>query len=267
MTSNPLTYEHDLEKKGVEVNVRSSADSVFSDISRTSTIVDTSDFHPGSTLYISARGIGVLRFPLPSSELEISIFHNDGTLAYTSTRAKRSSSSAVLSHPKVGDLISTTYFFGPNREPVLKFLQSANNPTNDEDDANSVKVVGKWTSRSTAFMTADGRVFEWSYARTKDSNGKRVNIIALREKKDLGAKSDKQGKVIAQLIRSDETRAEGSSKCSAGNGGQLVLDQDATSQLDEALIVATCLMMLKKEIDRRRLIQIMMISGAASGGP
>ena len=35
-------------------------------------------------------------------------------------------------------------------------------------------------------------------------------------------------------------------------------------ELDEAVIVATCLMMLKKEIDRRRMIQLAIIAGAGS---
>jgi len=48
----------------------------------------------------------------------------------------------------------------------------------------------------TTFLRAsDGRVFEWSYASTKDANGKRVNIIALREKDSRG--------VLAQLIRGE----------------------------------------------------------------
>jgi len=32
----------------------------------------------------------------------------------------------------------------------------------------------------------------------------------------------------------------------------------------EEVVVATCLLMLKKEIDRRRTVQIMMISGVVS---
>jgi len=54
------------------------------------------------------------------------------------------------------------------------------------------------------------------------------------------------------LWRTSGTRAQGTSRCTAGNGGQLILDQEATSHVDEALIIATCLVMLKKEIDRRR---------------
>ncbi|ETI21775.1 hypothetical protein G647_05844 [Cladophialophora carrionii CBS 160.54] len=239
--------------KGQEVNVeiKSSSASTFSDTSHATTLLDASNFHPGKVLHIAQRGIGALRLPIPSSELVTQIFHEDGSVAYTSTRAKRSSGSAVLSHPKLGDLISTTYRWGPRRPPILQLIGS-------QDGEDIVTVNGKCTSRTTNFNTPDGSVFEWTYACTKDSNGKKVNIIALREKKT--------GKILAQLNRGEGTRTEGTSRCSAGNGGQLILDQDATSHIDEALIVATCLVMLKKEIDRRRCVQMAVIAGVVSGG-
>ncbi|KEF52749.1 uncharacterized protein A1O9_11166 [Exophiala aquamarina CBS 119918] len=265
MTTKAFEHQHKISDKTFEVEVRSSSESVFSEDSTTSTLLDDASFHPDTTFHIAARGIGVWRLPLPSSEVEIPIYRNDGSLAYTSTREKRSSGNCVLSHPKIGDLVSTTYFFGPNREPVLKLLQAPGEP---DGEANSINIKGKWVSRSTAFIMGDGRVFEWSYAHTKDSQGTRVKLIVLRqqEQSEVKMKGDKGGRILAQLVRGKETRAEGSKRCTAGNGGQLMLDQDATSHLDEAVIIATCLMMLKKEIDRRRTIQFMMLSGAASGG-
>lgn len=267
MTTTDLKYHQKIPEKTFEVDVKSCSGSVFSDDSTSSTLLEDNAFQPGSTFYIAARGIGVWRFPLPSSELEIPIYRNDGSLAYTSTREKRSSGNCVLNHPKIGDLVSTTYFFGPNCEPILNLLQA---PGGSDDEANAIKIKGKWTSRSTSFVMGDGRVFEWSYAHTKDKQGKKVNLVVLRQQEQSEVKSKgkkKEGRILAQLVRGEETRAEGSKSCTAGNGGQLVLDQDATSCLDEAVIVATCLMMLKKEIDRRRFIQIMVLSGAASGGP
>lgn len=72
------------------------------------------------------------------------------------------------------------------------------------------------------------------------------------------------GKVIAALIRNEETRTPGTTYLSAGNGGELLLGPDVNDKdgLGEDLVVATCLLMLKKEIDRRRMVQIMVISGA-----
>ena len=66
---------------------------------------------------------------------------------------------------------------------------------------------------------------------------------------------------VAELVRNDETRTEGTGKGYAGNGGELMLG----GGVDEAVAVATVCVMLKREIDRRRVVQ--MIMGATAGGP
>ncbi|KAJ9602098.1 hypothetical protein H2200_013458 [Cladophialophora chaetospira] len=244
-----MDFKNEIPEKAIDVGVRPASASIFSDTSTTTTLLDAPNFHAGTMFHVAQRGIGACRLPTPSSELVTQIFHEDGSVAYTSTRAKRSSGNAVLSHPKLGDLCSTTYSWGPGRPPVLKLLEG-------QDGSDTVNINGKWFSRTTGFTTPDGRLFEWSYASMKDPNGKRVNIIALREKDSKY--------VLAQLIRGEGTRTEGTSRCTAGNGGQLVLDQEATSHVDEVLIIATCLVMLKKEIDRRRGAQAAVIAGAVS---
>ncbi|KIX95130.1 uncharacterized protein Z520_09046 [Fonsecaea multimorphosa CBS 102226] len=255
MTAQYFEYKHELPtstEKALAVNAKPAAASLFSSASRATTLLDPDNFRAGTILHISARGIGVLRFPGPCSELKTQVFHDDGSLAYTSTKAKRCSGDAVLNHPKLGDLISTSYFFGPRRGPELRFIQGQ---AGIGGDSVKIKVCGKLGSRSTSFTAPDGRTFEWSYTHIKDTLGKKVNIIALRQKE--------AGTILAQLVRSDGTRTEGTSKCTAGNGGQLILEQEATSQLDEAMIVATCLVILKKEIDRRRCLQMIVLAGVA----
>lgn len=238
-----------LEVETKEWDVRS--DSVAS-FDTSETLIDDPAFTPGSIFHIHAAGIPVFRLPLPSSELEINVFHNDGSLAYTSTREKRCSGNAILSHPKLGELVSTTYFFGPGRDPEIRLIQSGNT------DQPVFKVKGQWTSRSITLTDNEGKAFTWSYTNVKEPSGKKAHVLVLRKKE---GKSD--GKVLAQLIRGEETRTPGSKPSTAGNGGQLVLDQDAPSAMDESLIIATCLMMLKKEIDRRRSTQYAMLAGAA----
>ncbi|KIW12799.1 hypothetical protein PV08_07986 [Exophiala spinifera] len=207
---------------------------------------------PERTLYIAAKGIGLLRLPTPSPDLEIPIYYNDGTLAYQSIRGKSCSGNSVLRHPTLGDLVSTTYFFGPNREPIITVLQD---PDQRPCAKGTLEIHGKWTSRAVTFSMPDGCLYEWSYAQKRDSQRKKVNLLTLSVKESPRHNDGTAGTVIAQLMRSDEVRTPGSSRCSAGNGGQLVLDKDADRYLDESLIVATCIMMLKKEIDRRRFAQ------------
>ncbi|OJJ43942.1 hypothetical protein ASPZODRAFT_18720 [Penicilliopsis zonata CBS 506.65] len=205
------------------------------------------------TLLIDSKGIGFFRLPFPPRQLELPILDaTDGSLAYVSTRERVSSGTAVLSKPTVGDLVKTEYFFRPGRGPIVTSLQA---------DKPSSKVHGRWTSRITSFRMPNGEAFEWSYGRQKAADGEKANLIVLRAIEE----AHRTGTILARLIRGEETRAPGSKKCSAGNGGTLVID--SSYLLPEEIIVATCLIMLEREIDRRRMTQAMMLSAAASGGP
>ncbi|RMZ86902.1 hypothetical protein DV736_g5871, partial [Chaetothyriales sp. CBS 134916] len=226
---------------------------------------DTSSFNAGTRLRIHSRGHPLVSLPVPPRELEITITDSAGNVVYTSTRAKRSSGNAILSHIKQGDLISTSYFFGPGRDPVMKMIQPF------EVSLDTIRIETRWTTRATAFTLPNGRSFEWFHDSSKDSDarkGKRTNVLVLHQidaespKRQKRAKSSSQA--IAKLIRSDATRTEGTTRCTAGNGGELVLDVDAIKYLDESIIVATCLMMLKMEIDRRRGCQFAVVMAAAS---
>jgi hypothetical protein len=228
------------------------------------TLTDPSTFTPTRKFIIDAHGISAFRLPIPSRQTEITIQNPNGSIAYTSTRDKIWSGNCVLSHPQDGNLIRTDYFFGPNREPILRLLQTSS-VLPDE-----IKVTGQWTSRTTRFMMPDGGEYEWGYAKEK-RDGDRINLLVLRgvngNGNGDGKDKSKEGQ-IAQLVRGAETRTPGSSRCTAGNGGELQVDEGAMEgQLDVGVIVATCLMMLKKEIDRRRMIQLCVIGGVAGGGP
>lgn len=227
--------------------VQSSALSIRSE-STLYTLSDT-NFQPSRILTVNARGIGAIRLPIPPRQTEIFIYNPDATEAYVSTRDKICSGNAVLSHPKRGDLIRTEYFFGPNRDPVLQLLQA---------ESADVTVSGKWTSRTMQFAMPGGRRFEWEYAKEKRADGQKVRLIIFR-----AVEAEKTPRRIAQLVRGADTRTPGTSKCTAGNGGELQIDEAALQDhdLDEAVIVATCLVMLKREMDRRRMLQFAMIAG------
>jgi hypothetical protein len=213
-------------------------------------------FQPSRTLTVNARGIGAFRLPVPFRQTEVSIYNEDGTKAYLSTRDKISSGNAVLSNQS-GSLIRTEYFFGPNRDPVLHLLQA--------NESEQVTVNGNWTSRTMQFVMPGGRQFEWGYAKEKLADGQKVNLIVFRAIEKMGKTREKKAR-IAQLVRGVDTRTPGTSKCTAGNGGELQIDEVELQlhKLDEAVVIATCLMMLKKEMDRRRMLQFAMIAGAGS---
>ena len=246
MTTSTSTTTTQLE------DFKESRASISSSTTTLCTLVDPS-FHPTQTLTVDARGIGAFRLPIPSRQTEIAIHHADGSEAYVSTRDKLWSGNSILSHPKQGNLIRTEYFFGPNRDPILRLLHTSSVIPEE------IKVTGQWTSRTTRFMMPNGQEYEWAYAKEK-ADGNRINLLILRAVKNPRGKEEIEYRRIAQLVRSSETRTSGTSRCTAGNGGELQIQE---GELDSAVIVATCLMMLKKEIDRRRLIQFAIIGGAA----
>lgn len=146
---------------------------------------------PGRSFFVDARGIGMIRFPVPSSQLEIPIQHSDGSLAYTSTKEKRWCSNSVLSSPKLGALMTTTYFVGPNRNPIIQLPHPASG-----EDPQDVTLSGKWTSRRQTFKTLDGAEFEWRYVRQQGKRG--TKLLVLEKKEDTSSGS---GRRLAQLVR------------------------------------------------------------------
>ncbi|KAJ5974636.1 hypothetical protein N7481_011846 [Penicillium waksmanii] len=255
MTTTTTTQLDDFKEPLASISSGTSTSTLY-------TLTDSTSFKPTRTLTVNSRGIGAFRLPIPSRETEIAIQNADGSDAYISTRDKVWSGNCVLSHPKQGNLIRTDYFFGPNREPILRLLQTSS-VLPDE-----VKVTGQWTSRTTRFAMPDGQEYEWVYAKEK-TDGQRTNLLVLRAvvvKDKVQGEGKLDHRQIAQLVRGAETRTPGTSRCTAGNGGELQMDEGAMEgQLDAGVIVATCLMMLKKEVDRRRMIQLCVIGGAGGG--
>ncbi|KAF2492707.1 hypothetical protein BU16DRAFT_88597 [Lophium mytilinum] len=248
----------------------------------TSTTLSPSPFVPASTLHITTRGIPLLRPPLAPSALttQIQRVGRDGALAYTSTRPSRCSGSCVLANAAATPLISTTYFWGPGRDPVLTYLHQDTDTDADvvKPSTDTIKTTSKWTSRAQTFVLADGRAFEWAYVRERAAvpgdtgdGGKRegakvVNLVLWRTDPSTNPPTSHpptSRRRVAQLVRNDKTRAAGSSRSSAGNGGELQLAAPQAGDLDEAGVVASCLVMLKKEVDRRRTVQMMAMGGGA----
>lgn len=248
-----MSLDNDLESKPGYLGVHCSAKSIASSTSTLYTSNDDSSFTPTRRLTIDAHGIGVFRFPSPSNELEIPVYTESDKVVYISKREKRSSGNCVLWSAKAGKLVETEYFFGMNRDPVLRVVDV------EGKGGVEVKTRTKWMSRRMEVEVPDGRRVEWGYEKEKTADGRQVNFIVLREVVDKGEGG--RGMEISRLIRSDETRTPGSSRCSVGNGRELLIDGSVLefSSLDDGLVVASCLVMLKREVDRRRMKQAMTI--------
>ena len=227
---------------------------------------------PSKILTVLARGTRVCRLPTPSKELEISIFEGTATFGeplYVSTRASRRSGNAVLRHSQRGDLLATNYKFGPFRDPVVRHVNMSSDVKhscndNEEGELAISTKTHPLSHKLDITLAGSGKTFNWQYVKTQLRVGK-TRVLALEADNTESSTEKSPPKTLAVLLRTDETRTEGTSKWDAGNGGQLVIDANASEFMDESFIVATCLLMLKREIDRQRGRQAAVIAGAGAG--
>lgn len=190
---------------------------------------------------------------------------------YLSLRLKKNSNSCALVRgldPNRTPLNATVYRWGPGRSPRIRILphhssasvEEAINSENLECDVFEVQsrsIVSRSRSIATSFGT-----FQWRYgSRSEKQETFDASSLLILEKIDgLSAKgSKKQGIRVAQFIRNDEFRTPGTNKYMAGNGGRLMLDlrawtgeKEADTVKVEAFIIASCICMLKREVDRMR---------------
>ncbi|CCX07811.1 hypothetical protein FPQ18DRAFT_100918 [Pyronema domesticum] len=210
----------------------------------------TQSFTPRRTLTISTLGQSWFRLPLPPRNLVTPILRGPADTAYVSTRRARCSGDCILTTSSGEEVSKTSYFFGPgrSRSPVVSFYRGL------EVLETRVESLGRICSRAAGFHL-DGEKWEWRYEtdvrpRIEGDDEMKTNLLVLY----------RSGTKVAELVRNDETRTEGTSWSYAGNGGVLVM-----GDVDEVVVVATAMVMLKREVDRRRLVQMMIIGGAAGG--
>ncbi|KAK4115543.1 hypothetical protein N656DRAFT_692438, partial [Canariomyces notabilis] len=295
----------------------------------------SSTFRPTVHLQIETTGKPLISLPLPLHTDPIPIFsldHQEGsssaaarhTPRFISIRPARcSGSSYLVSAEDQRTLSTTTYFFGPNRPPIVRLFHPASPPLSqsavdallfpgkrkgeEEDDHeeaawDSFKVTSLGLlTRAVTFRSRLG-TFEWRYASRRerqavhgkegdDDDDEISNMLVLERvvriataqsshltsssssssrnwmKKQKSGNSEEVRTVVARFLRGPRYRTPGSSASSAGNGGRLMVDPSlwesenggggkGESEMAMVMIVTTCLVMLKKEVDRRRAQQM-----------
>lgn len=235
-------------------------------------------FHHTSAFQIDTAGHPLFHLPVPPRPVPIPVLRvdGDGTLGdvvYESLRNKRSSGNCALVRAGVAEapVCSTTYRFGPGKSPQLQ-LHGRLDPGGEV-----YEVQGKGlTTRAQSVRTHLG-TFEWRYASRADRKAVGANSLLLFERVTsvalAGGKKEERRTILGMLVRNAELRTHGTYGCTAGNGGRLLLnltewaDAKVEHEQMEVIAISSCILMLKKEIDRRRVQQMMMISAGASGGP
>ncbi|RGP80346.1 hypothetical protein FLONG3_1495 [Fusarium longipes] len=244
-------------------------------------------FHHTKQLQIQAPGFPLISLPLPPQPDPIYVFNVASTgdieeAEYVSIRPARNSGSCFLTRANdhaQEPQCTTTYRFGPGKPPKIRLEIGTSHNRQAED----IEIISKGIlTRSTAMRTHLG-TFEWRYSSRAErraaqaSVGEEVDCLLILDQVIKVAVSDgkqeEQRRKIGQFVRSSGLRTPGSKRSTAGNGGRLMLDlrqwmdrKEERFEL-ELLAVASCISMLKKEVDRRRMHQAMVIAGGASGGP
>lgn len=170
----------------------------------------------------------------------------------------------------------------------------------EEDGEENPQVVDQFDltscsllSRTIEFTSQRYGVFRWRYAGRSERlasgivgpEGHEISNLLILEKivapSPLNTTSKESRIPIARLIRGFGLRTEGTGRTWAGNGGVLELNLkpeiededgwggggigDIENLLDEECVVSTCLVMLKKEVDRLRAVQICAMSAGGGG--
>lgn len=132
---------------------------------------------------------------------------------------------------------------------------------NDNVSGELIEVKSRSTvSRAQVFDTSLGK-FEWRYGTNEEQAACNADSLLVMERIDHvslpGGGQSKSGARVAQLIRNDQFRTPGTKKYSGGNGGRLFIDlrmwnddEHTSPQHVEAFVVASCILMLKREADR-----------------
>lgn len=201
----------------------------------------------------------------------ISIFRPGSKEAeYSSIRLKKNSNSCALvraSDPRQATLISTIYRFGPGRHPRMRILPP-NSIISVEEAIRNDNVRGELVevknrsmfSRGQVFDTSLGK-FEWRYGTKEEQATCNADSLLVMERIDRvslpGGGKSKSGAHIAHFIRNDQFRTPGTDKFSGGNGGRLMIDlriwnddKHTSPKYVEAFVIASCILMLKREADR-----------------
>lgn len=240
---------------------------------------------------VENNGLPMIALPLPPRSYPIPVYAvtPDGAVAekvYESIRPARSSGNCILYNVATNScppVSATTYRFGPGRAPKIRLLGPNADISKLGTDAplgldeEEFEVIGRGcTTRAVTIRTHLG-TFQWRYAKKAERKAVGADSLLVLDQVTTvahagGSKTSEQCRRVAQLVRNEEYRTSGTGRSTAGNGGRLMMDlrewaerKDEGRQM-EVFVVASCITMLKKEVDRRRLHQAIIIAGAGGGG-
>lgn len=235
-------------------------------------------FFPSVQMQIQSDGLHINNFGHSNSG-PIPVFRvsTDGSIStspeFVSIRPSPKSNSCTLVDAKQTALISTVYRWGPGRNPHLRVLPVGNALTPDQAVEGKFQGGEDWEvsgtrnplSRAKRMVTPYG-TFEWRYgSRSEKKEQYKATSLLVLDRVDGASKHRTR---VAQLVRNDEFRTPGTTRWNTnGNGGRLQMDaclweheSKAAARDMQAFVVAGCICMLKKEVDRQRNNQVSLVT-------
>jgi len=234
-------------------------------------------FLPSVQFQIAANGLDLCDFSCPKAEpTPIYRISSDTGAAetspeYVSLRPKaKSNSCALVDGPSQRPLMATVYRWGPGRNPRMRILPPSSSLTVEQAvegiDGDEFEVSGTNVFSRTKRMVTPYGAFAWRYGnrREREAAGAPHSLLILDK---LDQEAGSEGVRVAQLVRNDEFRTPGTNKRTGGNGGRLQISWQAwngegkvKSKELEAFVVASCICMLKKEVDRMKDNQVVVVT-------
>ncbi|KAL5351179.1 hypothetical protein ACLOAV_003030 [Pseudogymnoascus australis] len=206
-------------------------------------------FHATSSLQIQSSGHALLAFPSPPKQLTTAIFSLSPSgrcdrPVHLSTRAVRNSGNCTLVRAEdesATPLAETTYRWGPSSPPVVRV-----------GGEEVVMEKRRWTSRTVGFGWG-GRRYEWRYGGSAEKRGVEA---------ERGEECEDDGGAFSEGGGDADARNE-EELCGEWGRLEMALEKGSgdvfVEGITEEVVVATVLVMLKKEIDCRRASQIAVI--------
>jgi hypothetical protein len=219
---------------------------------------------PTRSLYIGFDGAGPSEPRRPFSIYEIPVYAN-GSLLYLSKSKTEDSGNRVLCNTSRKALIESIHHSAPWRNSSLRII----NATKSEYE---IKISGSLTSHDKKFYCDSPPIsFEWKYGQEKReilrgtrTKIKKINVLRL-EMQSPGSKNTIR---IASIDRGRNSRNSGLASMVTGIQGEIVINDRLAEEngISESLIVSSCLMMLKIELTRQKMGQVLASGSAGAPG-
>jgi hypothetical protein len=243
-SKDPAPQKSDEVSSDEEPLSRTSSQSAAS-VSDASYLPLTTLFTPTKSFFVHAHGLSSFHLVLPRQDTSIKITDSSGATVFTSERPSRWSATTSLhsaSGETLGEMTGDRFSNLPLRVIDIRLLGA--------DGPEVVKIKRKGTATRACVFDYGGWEWKWRYGRHKEGAKTNGHTLLVLQRKQKGGD---EKEVVARLWRDHDADKEGGTKpTDAGRGGRLELGFAEEERNVEVLVIMSCLVMLKKEIDRRR---------------